>query len=376
MASIFRRTGKDGKQADKYSIRYKDSRGRWRTVVGCPDLESTRKLARKLESDATLRQNGVDEVDLSAELPFTDFESDLRASGCVASHIELTVGQIKSTFAACGIKALRDMMRPEAATKINHHLANKKCAAKRKGKVKHKEPEKLTTISARTRNAYVTSIRHFCKWLVDSDRLPYCKLGKNLHKVEQADKPIRRAATDAELGRILTAARKGTTLERLSGEDRYWLYRVAAATGFRARELSSLTPSSFKLRGAIPYIVCDETKNGELAEQPICPALATELGKWLRGKSKNEPIWPGKWYRKAAEMLRADLLAAGVPYRADGRALDFHALRATFITGLARAGVHPRTAQILARHSTVELTMQVYTHLNLAEVASALPKAV
>ena len=39
----------------------------------------------------------------------------------------------------------------------------------------------------------------------------------------------------------------------------------------------------------------------------------------------------------------------------------FHALRHTFITNLARSGVHPKTAQSLARHSTITLTMDRYS---------------
>jgi hypothetical protein len=50
--------------------------------------------------------------------------------------------------------------------------------------------------------------------------------------------------------------------------------------------------------------------------------------------------------------------------------VDFHALRHTFITNLARAGVHPRNAQALARHSTIDLTMNAYTHVDMADLAS------
>lgn len=377
MASIFRRTGRDGKQADKYSIRYKDGRGRWRTVVGCPDLESTRKLARKLESEAALRQNGV-QIDLKGALPFAEFRSDLASSGCVQSHVDLTVNQVKTAFNACGIKTLKDILRPDAATRINTHLANKKRESRRKGNVKYKHAETLGPISARTRNAYVTSIRQFCKWCVDNDRLPECKLSRNLNKVEQSDKPVRHAATEAELTRILAAARIGEFAAGLSGEQRYWLYRVANATGFRASELRSLTPAAFRLREATPHVVLwgSVAKNGDKAHQPIHPELAAELAKWLRGKAKDEPVWPGEWHKEAADMLRVDLATAKVPFKHRDGVLDFHALRGTFITGLARAGVHPKTAQILARHSSIELTMQVYTHLDLAEVAAALPKAV
>jgi hypothetical protein len=34
-------------------------------------------------------------------------------------------------------------------------------------------------------------------------------------------------------------------------------------------------------------------------------------------------------------------------------------------------GVHPRNAQALARHSTIDLTMNIYTHANLGELAAA-----
>ena len=71
-------------------------------------------------------------------------------------------------------------------------------------------------------------------------------------------------------------------------------------------------------------------------------------------------------------MLRVDLCAAGIPYRDDqGRVLDFHALRGCYVTMLQRSGVHPKLAQELARHSDIRLTMQVYTHLRLHDLAGA-----
>jgi integrase len=74
-------------------------------------------------------------------------------------------------------------------------------------------------------------------------------------------------------------------------------------------------------------------------------------------------------------MLALDLADAGIP-RADrdGRVVDFHALRTTFITGLARAGVMPAMAQKLARHSDINLTLGVYTQLQLNDLAEAVAK--
>ena len=86
-----------------------------------------------------------------------------------------------------------------------------------------------------------------------------------------------------------------------------------------------------------------------------------------------DTLWPGKWYENAAEILRHDLAAAGIPYEDEcGRVFDFHALRHQFISNLAAAGVHPKIAQTLARHSTISLTMDRYTHLAVADVAGAL----
>jgi integrase len=80
-----------------------------------------------------------------------------------------------------------------------------------------------------------------------------------------------------------------------------------------------------------------------------------------------------------AEMMRADLAdahakwsaaASGdenrverekstfLAYRDDaGRVADFHSLRHTFISNLAQAGVHPKLAQSVARHTDINLTM-------------------
>ena len=54
-----------------------------------------------------------------------------------------------------------------------------------------------------------------------------------------------------------------------------------------------------------------------------------------------------------------------------GRYADFHANRHTFITNLSRAGVSPKTAQMLARHSDIRLTLDIYTHTDLAEKVDA-----
>lgn len=75
----------------------------------------------------------------------------------------------------------------------------------------------------------------------------------------------------------------------------------------------------------------------------------------------------------AADMFRADLERADIVYRDDaGRVADFHAVRHTFISNLARGGVHPKVVQALARHSTITRTMDRYSHTLVGEQADAL----
>jgi integrase len=51
------------------------------------------------------------------------------------------------------------------------------------------------------------------------------------------------------------------------------------------------------------------------------------------------------------------------------RVVDVHALRHTHATILAKRGVSPKVAQSSMRHSCIRLTMNVYTHLELTDVA-------
>jgi len=85
-------------------------------------------------------------------------------------------------------------------------------------------------------------------------------------------------------------------------------------------------------------------------------------------------------------ILDRDLVAAGIARRvkgkngrwwidkrdADRRTVDVHALRHTTATYLAKAGVAPRTAQTIMRHSDIRLTLGTYTDPKLLDTAAAL----
>jgi Xaa-Pro aminopeptidase len=78
--------------------------------------------------------------------------------------------------------------------------------------------------------------------------------------------------------------------------------------------------------------------------------------------------------------FRADLDAAGIPYKVQGRGkIDFHALRKTFGTLLATAGVPRRVRQAAMRHADPRLTETIYLDedlLPLFEHVAAAPAIV
>ena len=77
------------------------------------------------------------------------------------------------------------------------------------------------------------------------------------------------------------------------------------------------------------------------------------------------------------DTLIVQVLFKGAPLAdadGSGRVVDFHALRHTFITRLARSGVVPAVAKSLARHSTIVLTMDHYTHTLIGDERAALDR--
>ena len=166
-------------------------------------------------------------------------------------------------------------------------------------------------------------------------------------------------------------------LERdgMTGPERGLLYQLAVESGLRAGELRSLTRSSFDLDGDPPTVTVAAAYSKRRREDvlPIRPDLANDLGAFMVTLASATQVFKMPKKDKVIDMLKADLELAGIPYRDDaGKVSDFHALRHSFISNLAAGGVHPKTAQALARHSTITLTMDRYSHSYHGEQSAAL----
>ncbi|MBL7221287.1 MAG: site-specific integrase, partial [Phycisphaerae bacterium] len=204
------------------------------------------------------------------------------------------------------------------------------------------------------------------------------------------------ALTDDECRRLLTAAVAGQSPQNMKGDDRAMLYRAALETGLRAGELRTLTVGACHLQDNPPVLIVKAAYSKHRREdvQPIPLGLAEALSDHTAGREADELVFPGMPNR-TAHMLRRDLKAARdqwiddadterererrekdknfLQYRNSANMVaDFHALRHTYITNLARIGVHPKTAMDLARHGNINLTMARYSHTLVSDRAGVL----
>ena len=258
-------------------------------------------------------------------------------------------------------------------------------------------------LSARTINIYRASLLAFCNWCVSQGRLLSNPLA-GVPKFEEAEPARqRRALSPEEITQLLKAAEerplldaltirrgknKGKPLAKLSdkerrrliriGKERALIYRFMILTGLRRNEVASLTIHSLCLDENNPYVRIEgkHAKSGRAATLPLQADLANDLKKHLAHLAQDGQSQPGSCLfhlgRNFLRTFNLDLAAAGIPKRdAQGRTVDVHSLRHTFATLLARNGVSPSIAQKLMRHSDIRLTMNIYTHIELADTADA-----
>jgi integrase len=228
-----------------------------------------------------------------------------------------------------------------------------------------------------TSNHYLTTVKGFSRWLVRDRRAAADPLTCLSRLNAETDVRVeRRALPPEEFAALLAAARAGKSFRGLAGADRAVIYHLAARTGLRAAELASLKPASFDL-SAEPTVTVEAaySKHRRKDVLDLRPDVAALVREYVRGRPAGEPLWPGAWYHDGAELIRVDLAAADIPYTdGAGRTYDFHALRHQFISDMVEAGVHPKDAQTLARHSSITLTMDRYAHVRRPNLRAALDR--
>jgi len=309
------------------------------------------------------------------------YQVHLVSKQCTPRHIKTTLERLRKIFARSRARSLADVTAQKVRTVM--------VALQKEG------------LGPKTINLYLSSGKAFFNWLHGDGRIsenPLTVIAKMNQAVDVRRR--RRALSTEELRWLLRTTEAGDTAYTMTGPARAMLYRLAVETGLRHNELYTLRRLSFDLDGepATVFVAAGDSKHRRDDTLPLRPELAKALRSFLAGKLPGAEAFTGMQSDEGADMLHHDLARARVAWlrslprgearkearRSDflrekdaaGCVVDFHGLRHAFITNLAKSGVHPKVAQELARHSSVELTMRVYTHTsreNLSEALRRLP---
>jgi integrase len=320
---------------------------------------------------------------------------------------------------SCGFRTLRDLDRAKVLEWAAEASRQTEVVVRQaNGAVRKRRPP-----GPRTINSKLIALIAFGNWLVEAGRLltnPFDRL----QKLDESDdvRRRRRALTESEFGRLLTVARLRPlaehgrkTVRRASsasteksratwtkepltidtieaaaeqgrkvvsvmlahhldivGLERALVYETLLTTGMRKAELASLRIADVALNSDAPTVILRGThaKNGRRAIIPLREDVASHLREWIANRRRRcaeqgkELPAESPLFQIPTGLIRIldrDLAAAGIP-KADerGRRIDVHAMRTTFNTHLAVAGVAPRTAMEVMRVSSLDLVLKTY----------------
>ena len=359
-------TDKVSHQVDTWSAEYTDEDGRVKRVTtGTKNRSAAEQILARYEAEVARIKSGVvtREELTKAKTPRITLDDALErfrikmvASGCTHGHITLTLRRITQFSHETDIDSLAKFRRETVESWMAKEIQRKRR-------------------SARTINHYLTVVKSFVQYLVDTELLQG-NLLKSVRKLnpELDRRKVRRAMTEEEVGRLLQAAETGKHRRKNKCKEQVLIYRLLLGTGLRSTELSLLTPNQIDYEHNRLTIEAAKTKNKKADVLPIRADLVQSVKEWIvaHGIQSHERVFLFNKNSIRRSFYR-DLRVAGIDrIDTDGRSIDIHSLRKTFGTMLARAGNPLTTVQRLMRHSTPLLTAKLYIDVDPVDMTQAL----
>lgn len=316
------------------------------------------RIKKQLANWGVLDQSRIAASDVLTD-QVKDWEEALKAEDTKRKYRKQAVARVRRVIHDCGFQFWTDVSARAFHLWVNARMSE--------------------GMAKETINAYLRSLKAFCNWAIRAERIfgnPVAHLRCLNSDTDQ--RLVRRALTIEERIALLNAAKNAEPFHGMTGYERFIIYRLALETGLRWDELRTLLCSAFGFKGKIPTVtvIASRAKNKRETALPLRPKTAALIQKHIDGRLSNEEVFPNSWKRRSAEMLRHDLKVAEIKEETVDGVIDFHALRTSFLSALPEAGVHPATAQKLARHSRMDLTLKYYTRVPmdvLADAVSRLP---
>ena len=231
--------------------------------------------------------------------------------------------------------------------------------------------------SGKTLTNYVGALGAFCKWCVQRGYLTIDPLA-SIAPFDTTPQSQRRAMTSEEI----------TALLEVCPSHRRLLYEVAFLTGLRVNELRNLTVGHLDVENSGLRLDAEWTKNRKPGFQPLPATLTNHLQEYAGTDDAprlyaqaygdnvaNAPTDPLLYVPShTARTMDQDLETAGIEKYGPGGKLDFQACRVAYINMVIESGVTVKEAQELARHSTPQLTMNVYGRARPERLTEAVEK--
>ena len=341
MSSLYRPKGRK-----VWMLKYVDAQGRTKRVSTGTDQRSIAEIKKgDVLRDVELAKLGIEtHVETRSETLaqiIIDLGSHMRAQGRGDPHITDTTETLARII---------DLTKAKTIGDLTSEVISRALIAYGEGKAQ------------RTRNKARGFLMTLFRWLIKRGRWNTNPV-EMIERLKETDKKEFRALALEELQRFLEAA----------PFHRRVVYLLAAHTGLRKNELRTLTWSDLDLTAGVLRLRRCNTKTKKEATLPLSDEAKAILEAWRE-------LRPGLPSAQVFETVPrnqtfdSDLERAGIEKETPEGRLDFHGLRRTFCTNLARSGVSLTQAQRLMRHSTPALTANTYTRLGCADGRDAIQK--
>ena len=413
-----RKITRNGNKSREYYVFFSDHQGRLRHFKAGTDREAAKSIEAKVKNLVGCRTAGdfprdiqewindrpndlkekfakwdlISGCRVAVTKPLKDHLADWKkvqkASGITDRQAKLVYVRVNRIFDECGFRYWNDI----SASKLQGQID----CLQRTVRTSKNEVKILGPASDLTKQHFLRACKQFCKWVLQDGRanhnpLEYVSRSATVQKE-------RRALNEYEIKYLLRYVSKTGQNFKIPGPERALLYRFAIETGLRRKEIASLTRGSFDFERGTVTVAAKDSKNRKAATLPLRPTTTGKIKEHLRNKLPAAPVFQVPKCN-AAMMIKTDLRKARAAWieiaknnpdehrrrndsdflkiQTDEGKLDFHSLRHTFATMLATSGVHPKNAQILMRHSDVNLTLSRYSHSQedqLRAAVNALPE--
>lgn len=295
------------------------------------------------------------------------WEAGMIARGVGEGHAATQRKRVASIAESCGFTRFADIDPERVVATIDRWRRDRKVPGFKR----------RTDVSEKTLAAYLKAFKAFTRWMTNTGQAARDPMAA-VKVVERKAPPTasvsnmaqRRALTEDEQAALVDAAAEGDTVLGMPGPERALLYRLDLETGLRKSAVYRLTVGDVDPDGFLDA-TGSGARNKRTTPKPLRPALLADLLEHCAGRADDDPLFDLPHQTGLARMVRADAQAAGI----DTVGVDFHCLRHTFATSLARSGVQVKVLADLLDDS-VKVAMSFYTHTfatDMTQAVNALP---